>query len=203
MKKYLLAFGILAGSVLGVNNIDASAEANNTNKEENSLFINLKAKNPDWTITQVTADEVAKIKEELLEQPITRGPAPPVTALYIDQVASQLGTINEYYEDIGLYQRTSHAVEGIAGVGVLEEGYGNDWKWLGSELITYTHPDYIVETASLDFNNDRIIDGFYHAVFFDSDAKITSGTSELYKFKTISQNSPWNTMEKSINIPHK
>ena len=44
MKKYLLAFGILAGSVLGVNNIDASAEANNTNKEENSLFINLKAK---------------------------------------------------------------------------------------------------------------------------------------------------------------
>jgi len=203
MKKYLLAFSVLAGSVLGVNNIGVSAEENNVNKEENPLFENLKAKNPDWTVTSVTAEEVAEIKEELSEQKITRASAPPVTGLYIDQVASQLGTVNEYYEEIGLYQSTSHEVQGTVGIGVLEEGYGNDWQWLGSELITYSHPDYIVDTASLDFNGDNIIDGFYHAVFFDSDAKITSGTSKLYKFKTISQNSPWNTIERSINIPHK
>lgn len=172
-------------------------------KEENPLFENLKEKNPEWTVTPATAEEVTEIKEKLLAQKVTRASAPPVTVLYIDQVGSQLGTVNAYYEDISLYQSTSHEVQGVAGIGVLEKGYGNDWQWLGSELITYSHPDYIVDTATLDFNGDSIVDGFYHAVFFNSDTKITSSTSKLYKFKTTSQNSPWNTIERSINIPHK
>lgn len=201
MKKYLLSFGVLASSILGVNNNDVFAEENNSMKE-NPLIENFKAQHPDWTITQITTDEVTKIKEESLTQSVTRGSAPPVTGLSIEQVGSQLGTIHEHIEDIGPYQSTSHAVKGVAGVGVLEVGYGNDYQWLGDEYITYTHSDYVVDTVSLDFNNDTIIDGFYHAVFFNSDVKILSGTSKLYKFRSTSLNYPWNSMEVSIHIPH-
>lgn len=71
-----------------------------------------------------------------------------------------------------------------------------DWTF------TYSHPDYDVRSIAIDVDNDRIVDGYYHAVFFDSDVKIQSGSSELYKFRSISRNYPWNTMETSINIPH-
>lgn len=98
---------------MGFNNSEVSAE-------ENQLIENLKVKHPDWTIIPLNTDE---IKDDL---PIStfdgRGEASPVTELYIDQVSSQLGTIDEYYEDIGILQRTSHEVKGIVGIGVLEVG---------------------------------------------------------------------------------
>ena len=48
--------------------------------EVDPLIRNLKTKHPDWTITQVTLDEVAKVKEELENYPVLRGPALPLTA---------------------------------------------------------------------------------------------------------------------------
>ncbi|QQP15057.1 DUF4879 domain-containing protein [Lysinibacillus agricola] len=97
---------------------------------------NLKTEHPDWTITQVTSDEAAKVKEELKNSPVLRGPAAPLTALYIDKVVSQVGTINQHTENIGL-QQTSHAVSGTVSVAVMEVGYGNDNQWLDDERITY------------------------------------------------------------------
>ena len=201
MKKCFLAFGILVGSIFGVSNTDVSAEENNK-VEANQLIENFKEKHPDWTFTEVTADEIAKNKEESVANSTVRASAPPVTALYVDEVGSQLDTANEYYESIGSYQLTSHAVKGKVGIGVVEMGYGNSWQWLGSEQITYSHPDYDVRSIAIDINNDNIVDGYYHAVFFNSDVKIQTGSSELYKFRSISRNYPWNTMETSINIPH-
>ena len=99
-------------------------------------------------------------------------------------------------------QQTSHAVSGTVLIGVMEVGYGNDNQWLGDERITYQNRDYKINEATVDFNNDKIIDAFYHTVSFNSDLKIPSGTSSLYKFKSTSQNSPWNTIERTINIPH-
>lgn len=147
------------GSIFGVSNIDVSAEENNK-VEGNQLIENF------------NADKIAKIKEESAANSTVRASAPPVTALYIDEVGSQLDTANEYYESIGSYQSTSHAVKGKVGVGVVEMGYGNSWQWLGSEQITYSHPDYDVRSIAIDVDNDRIVDGYYHAVFFDSDVKI-------------------------------
>ncbi|MEY9978004.1 DUF4879 domain-containing protein [Lysinibacillus sp. RC79] len=195
MKKYLLAVGILTSGLLGLNTAEAS-EIEKDTIEVDPLIENLKTKHPDWTITQVTSDEATKINS-----PVLRGPAPPLTALYIDQIASQVGTSNEKTEDIGL-QQTSHEVSGTVAIGVMEVGYGNDNQWLDDERITYQNRDYKINVASLDFNNDRIIDGFYHTVTFNSDLKISSGTSALYKFRSTSQNYPWNTFERTLNIPH-
>ncbi|MGE7811244.1 DUF4879 domain-containing protein [Lysinibacillus capsici] len=200
MKKYLLAVGILTSGFFGLNTAEAS-EVEKDIVEVNPLIENLKTKHPDWTITLVTADEAAKIKEEVKKSPVLRGPAPPLTSVYIDQVISQVGTINEFSEDIGL-QQTSHAVSGTVLIGVMEVGYGNDNQWLDDERITYQNRDYKLNEATVDFNNDRIVDAFYHTVTFNSDLKISSGTSALYKFRSTSQNSPWNTIERTINIPH-
>jgi len=37
---------------------------------------------------------------------------------------------------------------------------------------------------------------------FNSDLKISSGTSALYKFNSTSQSYPWNSIERTINIAH-
>jgi len=183
---------------LGLNTAEAS-EVEKDMIEVDPLIRNLKTKHPDWTITQVTLDEVAKVKNWKIIQ-FLRGPALPLTALYIDQIASQVGTSNEYTED--LRTQTSHAVSGKVSIGVMQVGYGNDNQWLGDERITYQNRDYKINEATVDFNNDKIIDAFYHTVTFNSDLKISSGTSALYKFRSTSQNSPWNTIERTINIPH-
>lgn len=198
MKKYLLTVGILTSGLLGLNTAEAS-EVEKDIIEVDPLIENLKAKHPDWTITQVVSDEAPK--EELENYPVLRGPAPPLTALYIDKVVSQVGTNNEQTEDIGL-QQTSHAVSGTVTVAVMQVGYGSENQWLDNERITYQNRDYKINVASLDFNNDRIIDGTYHTVTFNSDLKISSGSSALYKFNSTSLSSPWNTMERTINIPH-
>lgn len=128
--------------------------------------------------------------------------APPVTSLSVMEVISQLGAANENPETISSNQLSSHPVKGIVGIGVLEVGYGSNSHWLGAEHITYSNPDYQEITEYLDFNNDTIIDAFYHGVFFDSDVKIPAGTSKVYKFQSTSLNSPWITMVTTINIPH-
>lgn len=99
-------------------------------------------------------------------------------------------------------QQTSHAVSGTVTVAVMEVGYGSENQWLDDERITYQNRDYKLNEAAIDFNNDKIIDAFYHTVTFNSDLKISSGTSALYKFRSTSQNSPWNTIERTINFPH-
>jgi len=185
---------------LGLNTAEAS-EVEKDMIEVDPLIENLKTKHPDWAITQVTLDEAAKVKEELENYPVLRGPAPPLTALYIDQIASQVGTINQQTEDIGL-QQTSHAVSGTVTVAVMEVGYGSENQWLDDERITYQNRDYIITVASIDFNHDRIIDAFYHTVTFNSDLKISSGTSALYRFNCTSSSYPWNTIERTLNIPH-
>lgn len=199
MKKYLLAVGVFTSGLLGLNTVEAS-EVEKDMIEVDPLIENLKTKHPDWTITQVTSDEAAEVKDELENYPVLRGPAPPLTALYIDQIVSQVGTSNEYTED--LRTQTSHAVSGTVTVAVMEVGYGNDYQWLDDEYITYQNRDYKINVATIDQNNDRIIDAFYHTVTFDSDLKITSGTTSVYKFKSNSQNYPWNSFERTLNIPH-
>lgn len=200
MKKYLLAVGVFTSGLLGLNTAEAS-EVEKDLIEIDPLIENLKTKHPDWTLTLVTSDEATNVREEIKNSPVLRGPAPPLTALYIDQIVSQVGTINEQTEDIGL-QQTSHAVSGTVSIGVMEVGYGNDNQWLGDERITYQNRDYKINEAYIDKNNDKIIDAFYHTVTFNSDLKIPSGTSSLYTFRSISQNAPWNTIERTINIPH-
>ncbi|MCL1694754.1 DUF4879 domain-containing protein [Lysinibacillus sp. Bpr_S20] len=188
---------------LGLNTAEAS-EIEMGKVEVDPLIKDLKTNHSDWTITLVTSDEVAKIKEELKNSQnssVLRGPAPPLTNVYIDKVISQVGTSNQKIEDIGL-QQTSHAVSGTVTVAVMEVGYGTENQWLDDERITYQNRDYKLNEAAIDFNNDKIIDAFYHTVTFNSDLKISSGTSALYKFRSTSQNYPWNTIERTINIPH-
>ena len=67
--------------------------------------------------------KLLKLKKNWKIIQLLRGPALPLTALYIDQIASQVGTINEY-EDIRT--QASHAVSGTVSIGVMEVGYGND-----------------------------------------------------------------------------
>lgn len=197
MKKYLLAVGILTSGLLGLNTAEAS-EVEKDMLEVDPLIENLKTKHPDWTITLVTSDEA---KEEVKNSPVLRGPAPPLTALYINKVVSQVGTINEQIEKIGL-QKTSHAVSGTVAVAVMQVGYGSENQWLDDERITYQNRDYKINVAAIDSNNDRIVDRFYYTVTFNSDLKISSGTSALYKFNCTSSSYPWNTIERTINIPH-
>lgn len=197
MKKYLLAVGILTSGLLGLNTAEAS-EVEKDMLEVDPLIENLKTKHPDWTITLVTSDEA---KEEVKNSPVLRGPAPPLTALYINKVVSQVGTINEQIEKIGL-QKTSHAVSGTVAVAVMQVGYGSENQWLDDERITYQNRDYKINVAAIDSNNDRIVDGFYYTVTFNSDLKISSGTSALYKINCTSSSYPWNTIERTINIPH-
>lgn len=166
--------------------------------EVDPLIENLKTKHPDWTITLVTSDEA---KEEVKNSPVLRGSAPPLTALYINKVVSQVGTINEQIEKIGL-QKTSHAVLGTVAVAVMQVGYGNENQWLDDERITYQNRDYKINVAAIDSNNDRIVDRFYYTITFNSDLKISSGTFALYKFNCTSSSYPWNTIERTINIPH-
>ncbi|MDM5234149.1 DUF4879 domain-containing protein [Lysinibacillus pakistanensis] len=199
MKKYLLAVGILTSGFLGLNTAEAS-EVEKDKLEVDPLIENLKTEHPDWTITLVTSDEATKIKEEVKNSPVLRGPAPPLTALYIDQIASQVGTSSEYTED--LRTQTSHAVSGKVSIGVMQVGYGSENQWLDDERITYQNRDYKINVASIDSNNDRIVDGFYYTVTFNSDLKISSGTSALYKFNCTSSSYPWNTIERTLNIPH-
>lgn len=202
VKNFLVVLSILTGTFFSFNHIEVLAEEQKRDVvKENQIIENLKEKHPNWSIVPLNTNK-SKITQQSTFILSGRGAASPVTELYIDQVGSQLGTENEYYEDIASFQRTSHEVKGIVGIGVLKVGYGNDWQWLGDELITNSHSDYIIDSVGIDFNNDGIIDAFYHAVFFNSDIKIQSGTSELYKFRSTSYNSPWNMMETSINIPH-
>jgi len=93
----IFTVGILTSGLLGLNTAEAS-EVEKDMIEVDPLIENLKTKHPDWAITQVTLDEAAKVKEELENHPVLRGPAPPLTALYIDQKASQVGTINQQTE---------------------------------------------------------------------------------------------------------
>ena len=39
-------------------------------------------------------------------------------------------------------------------------------------------------------------------VTFNSDLKISSGNSAYYKFRFTSENYPWNTFERTLNISH-
>ncbi|WP_328201027.1 DUF4879 domain-containing protein [Lysinibacillus fusiformis] len=85
----------------------------------------------------LNTDEAAKIKEELKNSqnsPVLRGPAPPLTSVYIDKVVSQVGTSNQVTEDIGM-QQTSHAVSGTVTVAVMEVGYGSENQWLDDERL--------------------------------------------------------------------
>ena len=81
--------------MLGLNTAEASEK--NQIAVDHPLIEDLKTKHPDWTVTLVTSDEGAKIKEELKNSqnsPVLRGPTPPLTSVYIDKVVSQVGTSN-------------------------------------------------------------------------------------------------------------
>lgn len=89
MYEEIFTVGILTSGLLGLNTAEAS-EVEKDMIEVDPLIENLKTKHPDWAITQVTLDEAAKVKEELENYPVLRGPAPPLTALYIDQIHLRL-----------------------------------------------------------------------------------------------------------------
>jgi hypothetical protein len=198
MKKFILAFFTLCLSLVVVNTTEAATPI----EENSSIFIeNLKKEHPDWVINPVTQEEVSEIREEMATTNSITGSASPVTALYIDQVGWDLETTTPQIQYIN-NELTSAAVRGITGVGVVEIGYGNDLQWLGAEQITYNDPTYLIETSTIDFDGDTIVDGFFHVVYFDSDVKIPSGSSVEYRFQSTSINYPWNTMTAFINIPH-
>ena len=210
MKKFLalaagaaLSLSIFGGSEKASASSEAPMDSLQVEAFKEQALESLRKDYPNIQILNLTPEELEqqkKLKSVLAITPYAS--APPVTSLAVRQVTSQMGTPDQFTESIKSNQLTSHTVKGTVGIGVLEVGYGNDNHWLGSERITYSHPDYESHSELLDYNNDRIIDAFYHSVFFDSDVKIPAGTSKVYKFQSISQNSPWNTMVTTINIPH-
>jgi len=170
-----------------------------------------KKKYPNLDIKQVTPEESTKIKEEMrakAEKEVRKevqpsavsafGSAPPVTALYINQIAWDEPNGHKYiYGDL-----TAPAVTGYTEIGVVEEGFGSDTQWLGNEQITYGNPDYSWNQYSIDYEGDRIVDGFFHVIGFNSDLKIQSKQTVQYRFESTSYNYPWNTAKTWINIPH-
>ena len=88
------------------------------------------------------------------------------------------------------------------GIAVVKMGYGSTYQWLDGEQILYGDSSYDIRSSTIDTNGDSIVDGFFDVVYFDSDEKIPSGYSTEYRYQSTSFNSPWNTMNTLIDIPH-
>jgi hypothetical protein len=219
MKKKIKLSILSALMCLGISSVAQAAEpANNLKNLDGSNVVErfkeeLKVKYPNAVIQKVTAEEAEKIKKELREKTKTEkkqdsqkqslvstmGSAPPVTDLYI------LGIIwdgGNSWQEINGSTYYAPAIKGLSQVVTFEEGYGSDSQWLGTEQITYSNPDYIWEEEAVDYEGDRIVDGWIHYVTFDADTKIPSGQSKQYRFESTSYNAPWNTEKTWLNIPH-
>ncbi|WP_276917431.1 hypothetical protein [Aneurinibacillus aneurinilyticus] len=210
MKKKIKLSILSALMCLGVSSIAQAAEPSDSLKTSDtpdfvtSFKEDLKKKYPDLVITKVTNEEAAKIKQEMKEKQSLSskqfgGDAKPVTDLYVLGIVWDGGASHQAI-DGQIF--TSQPIKGISEVVTFEDGYGWDRQWLGDEEITYSHPDYVWEEEAVDYNGDRIVDGWIHYVRFDSDAKIPSQQTKQYRFQSTSYSYPQNTEKTWLNIPH-
>lgn len=132
-------------------------------------------------------EDIEEMRENCPVSGVTRAPADPVSYVGVIQVRSTLGG----FEDIPAYQYSTTVNHGGAEMYVVtqENGYGRDYAtYAGMEVE-------IIDSGSLDFNNDSIVDGWLY--LWD-----LSGISESgrFQYQSTSYNSPWNTMSTWINI---
>ncbi|ERI11197.1 hypothetical protein [Aneurinibacillus aneurinilyticus] len=212
MKKKIKLSILSALMCLGVSSIAQAAEPTDSLKNIDrsdvvaSFKEDLKKKHPNLVIKEVTNEEAAKLRAEAKEHENqqsssigTYGPAKPVTDLYILGIVWDGGASHQAIDG---QISTSKPIKGLSQVVTFEEGNGSDTQWLGDEQITFSNPDYIWKTDSVDYDGDRIVDAWIHYVTFDSDVKIPSQETKQYRFQSRSYNAPWNTEQAWLNIPH-
>lgn len=118
---------------------------------------------------------------------IAREPAAPVSYVGVIQVRSTQGG----YEDIPRNQYTTLVDHCGAEMYVVTQKNGE-----GRDYANYCNMQVkSIDYASLDFNNDRIVDGWLY--LWDLSGMNESGQ---FTYKATSYNSPWNTMSTWINI---
>lgn len=118
---------------------------------------------------------------------VAREPAAPVSYVGVIQVRSTQGG----YEDIPRNQYTTLVDHGGAEMYVVTQknGEGRDYAtYCGTQVKS-------IDSASLDFDNDRIVDGWLY--LWDLSGMNESGQ---FTYKATSYNSPWNTKSTWINI---
>lgn len=115
------------------------------------------------------------------------GSAPAVSSYYVYFVADSTDGTNytgEYIDG----STTSYDHNGTIYVITIEVGYGREYSTFNGGTVTAS------DVETLDFNNDRIVDGFWN-VF-----KLTNVTNGLFESKSTSLNSPWNSISTSVYI---
>lgn len=115
------------------------------------------------------------------------GPAPAVSEYYVYFVADSKNGTNYTGEYIkGMSTENDH--NGTVYVITIEVGYGWEHSTFNGATVTASN----VET--LDFNNDRIVDGFLN------EFKLTNVTSGTFKSKSTSLNNPGKSILTSVYI---
>ena len=115
------------------------------------------------------------------------GPAPAVSKYYVYFVADSKDGTNYTGEYIN-GMSTSYDHNGTIYVITIEVGYGREYSTFNGATVTAS------EVETLDFNNDRIVDGFWN-VF-----KLTNVTNGLFESKSTSLNSPGKSISTSVYI---
>lgn len=181
MKKRLLSLVLTA--IVGFTALPVVANAATITKsigdvmtdEEVEKSENFLAQNPDLA-AQLNTNAGIKKPNSMIN---TASAAAALTSYYNYFVASNYnkdaGTISNY-EYVNGESKTQNDFNGTVYVGTVEVGYGREYATFdGSSLNTY-------DIITLDFNNDRIVDGFIDVW------KINNVTSGLFKSNCTSTN---------------
>lgn len=128
-----------------------------------------------------------KIYNSINSGSVLSGPAPAVSQYYVYFVADSTDGTNYTGEYIN-GSTTKYDHNGTIYVITIEVGYGREYTWFNGGLIN------LYDSEILDFDNDRIVDGFWN-VF-----KIDNVTNGLFESRSDSLNSPWNSIKTSVFI---
>lgn len=142
-------------------------------------------KNPDL-IKKIS--DANKIYNSINSGSVLSGPAPAVSQYYVYFVADSTDGTNYTGEEVTGKSMTQYDHNGTIYVITIEVGYGREYTWFNGGLID------LYDSEILDFNNDRIVDGFWNVFKIDN---VTSGT---FKSRSDSYNSPRNSITTSIFI---
>lgn len=176
---FLMTFALVvgfSGTSFAQQKTDDTANENSIKKETLSAFENFKKEYPDAKIIYPSTSGFTAL-----------APAPPLTAMWVDQVGS---TNYGGWE----YVRNKYTTTGDHGgaelyVYTYERGYASS-RLAQMNSGTLKQWDYQL----IDENGDSIIDGF----FIGWDA--CGYESGQFTYQARSSNSPWNTMSTWINI---
>jgi hypothetical protein len=197
----VLTFVLLTSGLTFASDIEIK-EVKVSDSHLESILNEIRKDYPNAVIKSITIEEYLDFQEQNSnieisnEETSVMSSAAPITYLAIYEIMSDNG-----YEFVANNSATM-PVKGNIEIGTFMVGHGNVWHWLGGERITINHPDYYWEPIPLDLDDDGIVDGWYHYVSLDSDAKIGIGNSAEYKFQAMSFNMPWNLEVDILEIVH-